>query len=87
MLVILDVFLILARDVDGSIDIDVRAQIFRKLFLFAPSTDCDSMETHVPRKLNTKMPEATDTLHGDQVSSAQARLTAISNGKSASVYL
>jgi hypothetical protein len=45
------------------------------------------MEAHVPRKLNTKMPEATDALHGDQVSSAQARLTAISNGKSASVYL
>jgi hypothetical protein len=73
--------------VDGSIDIDVRAQIFRKLFLLAPSTDCISMETHVPRKLNTKMPEATDALHGDQVSSAQARLTAVSNGKSASVYL
>jgi hypothetical protein len=28
--------------VDGSIDIDVRAQIFRKLFLFASSTDCDA---------------------------------------------
>jgi hypothetical protein len=37
----------------------VRAQILRKLSLFAPSTDCDSMEIHVPRKLNTKMPEAT----------------------------
>jgi hypothetical protein len=30
------------------------------------------MESHVPRKLDTKMAEATNALHGDQVSTAQA---------------
>jgi hypothetical protein len=58
--------------VDGGIDVDVRAQIFRKLFLLASTPDCDSMESHVPRKLDTKMPKATNALHRDQVSAAQA---------------
>ena len=33
---------------------------------------CDSMESHVPRKLDTKMPKATNALHRDQISAAQA---------------
>src|SRR4029077_18848695 len=57
--------------VDGSIDVDVRAQIFRKLFLLAPTPDGDSAETHVPRKLDTKMPKPANPLYGDQISSAQ----------------
>jgi len=52
------------RIVDRGIDVDVRAQIFRKLFLLASTPDCDSMESHVPRKLDTKMPKPTDALHG-----------------------
>ena len=58
--------------VDGSIDVDVRAQIFRKLFLVASTPDRDSTEPHVPRKLDTKMPKATNALHSDQISAAQA---------------
>jgi hypothetical protein len=30
------------------------------------------MESHVPGKLDTKMPKATNALHSDQISSAQA---------------
>jgi hypothetical protein len=30
------------------------------------------MESHVPRKLDTKMTKATNALHGDQISAAQA---------------
>jgi hypothetical protein len=30
------------------------------------------METHVPRKLDTKMPKAANALHSDQISAAQA---------------
>jgi hypothetical protein len=30
------------------------------------------MKAHVPRKLDTKMPKATNTLHSDQISSTQA---------------
>jgi hypothetical protein len=30
------------------------------------------MEPHVPRKLDTKMPKATNALHSDQISAAQA---------------
>jgi hypothetical protein len=33
------------------------------------------METHVPRKLDTKMPKATNPLHTDQISAAQAGVT------------
>jgi hypothetical protein len=50
----------------------VRAQVFRKLFLVASLPDCDSTESHVPRKLDAKMPKATNALHGDQISAAQA---------------
>jgi hypothetical protein len=32
------------------------------------------MESHVPRKLDTKMPKATNALHSDQISTAQARV-------------
>src|SRR5207247_589353 len=49
-----------------------RAQTFRQLFLLASTPDCDSMESHVPRKLDTKMPKATNALHGYQISAAQA---------------
>jgi hypothetical protein len=58
--------------VDGSIDVDVRAQIFRKLFLLASTPDCGGTESHVPGKLDTKMPKAPNTLHSDQISAAQA---------------
>jgi hypothetical protein len=58
--------------VDGSIDVDVRAQISRKFFLVASTSDGDSMESHVPRKLETKMPKAPNALHSDQISAAQA---------------
>jgi len=58
--------------VNGSVDVDVCAQIFRKLFLIASTPDCDSTESHVPRKLDTKMAKSTNALHGDQISAAQA---------------
>jgi hypothetical protein len=58
--------------VGGGIDVDVRTQVFRKLFLLAPTPDCDSAESHVPRKLDTQMPKATNALHGDQISPVQA---------------
>jgi hypothetical protein len=50
------------------------AQVFRKLFLVASLSDCDSTESHVPRKLHTKMPKATNALHSDQISAAQASI-------------
>src|SRR5580704_9959959 len=56
------------RIVDRGIDVDVRAQIFRKLFLVASAPDCDSMESHVPRKLDAKMPQAANALHRHQIS-------------------
>jgi hypothetical protein len=52
----------------GSIDVDVSAQIFRKLFLVASTSDCDSAKSHVPRKLDTKTPETPDTLYSDEIS-------------------
>src|SRR5262249_44175336 len=55
----------------GSIDVNVRAQIFRELFLLASTSDRDSTESHAPRKLDTKMPKATNALHGDQIPAAQ----------------
>jgi len=58
--------------VDGSLDVDVRAQIFRKLFLLASTPDCDSVESHVPRKLDTKMSKATNALDSDQITAPQA---------------
>src|SRR5882762_214132 len=58
--------------IDGSIDVDLRAQVFRKLFLVASLPDGDSAESHVPRKLDAKMPKATNALHRDQISAAQA---------------
>jgi hypothetical protein len=33
--------------------------------------DCDGTKSHVPRKLVSEMPEATNALHGDQISTAQ----------------
>src|SRR6202022_4425141 len=56
----------------GNIDVDVRTQIFRKLFLLAPTPDGDSTESHVPRKLDTEMTKATNALHSHQISTAQA---------------
>jgi hypothetical protein len=58
--------------VDGGVDLDVCAQIFRTLFLFASTPDGDSPESHVPRKLDTRMPKATNPRHGDQLATAQA---------------
>src|SRR3984893_11810504 len=58
--------------VNGSVDVDVCAQIFRKLFLIASTPDCDSTESHVPRKLDAKMAKSTHALHSDQISAAQA---------------
>src|SRR4029077_13299194 len=59
------------------------AQIFRKLFLLAPTPDCDSTESHVPRKLNTEMPKATNALHSDQISVAQAGIAKSVVGRNA----
>jgi len=50
----------------------VRAQIFRQLFFVASTADCDGTESHVPRKLHTKMPKAANALHSDEISGAQA---------------
>ena len=50
------------RNLGGSIDVDVRAKVFRKLFLVASTPDCDATESHVPRKLDTKMPKAANAL-------------------------
>src|SRR5262245_14369191 len=50
----------------------MRAQIFRKLFLVASTPDRDRTEPHLPRKLDTEMPEPTNALHSDQVSGPQA---------------
>src|SRR5713226_2351851 len=58
--------------IHGSIDVDVRAQVFRKLFLLASLPDCDGTESHVPGKLDAKVPKATNALHSDQISAAQA---------------
>src|SRR4029077_6883693 len=58
--------------VDGSIDVDVRAQIFRKLFLLPSTPDCDSTESHMPCELDPRMPKTTNALYGDQISAAQA---------------
>src|SRR6185369_8134440 len=63
--------------IDGSIDVNVRAQLFRKLFLLASSPDCDRTESHVPRKLDTEMPKPANALHSHQISAAQA---GIANG-------
>src|ERR1700691_4064886 len=48
------------------------AQVLCQSFLVASTPDCDRTESHVPRKLNTKMPQSSDALHGDQISAAQA---------------
>jgi hypothetical protein len=37
----------------------------------SPAPDCDGTKSHVPRKLDPEMPEATNALHGDQISTAQ----------------
>jgi hypothetical protein len=50
----------------------VRAQIFRKLLLLASAPDRGSTKSHVPRKLDTKMPKAANALHSDRISGAQA---------------
>src|SRR4029077_11636133 len=67
----------------ASIDVDLRAQISRKLFLLASTPDCDSMESHVPRKLDTKMPKATNALHRYQISAAQAGIAKSVVGRNA----
>ncbi len=58
--------------VAGRIDVDVRSEILRKLFLVAATTDCHGMESHVPRKLDAKMPQTTNALHGHKISATQA---------------
>jgi hypothetical protein len=58
--------------VDSSIDVDMCAQTFHKLFFIASTPDCDSMKSHMPRKLNAEMPKAANALHSDQISTAQA---------------
>jgi hypothetical protein len=50
----------------------VRTQVFRKLFLISSTPDCHRMESHVPGKLDAKMPEATNALHSYQISAAQS---------------
>jgi len=50
----------------------VRTQLFRKLFLVASAPNRDCAESHVTRKLDAKMSKAADTLHSDQVATAQA---------------
>jgi len=50
----------------------VRAQILRQLFFLASTTDGDSTESHVPRKLDTKIAKAANALHSHQVSTTQA---------------
>jgi len=47
-------------------DVDVCAHIFSQAFLVASTSDCDSAESHVPRKLDTKMPKAANALLGDR---------------------
>src|SRR5258708_28820958 len=56
----------------SCIDIDVRAQVFREPLLLASTPNGDSMESQVPRKLDTKMPQTTNALHSHQISAAQA---------------
>jgi hypothetical protein len=58
--------------IDGGIDVNVRAQILRQLFLLGSAPDRDSVESHFSRELDTKMPKAANALHSDQVSAAQA---------------
>src|SRR4029077_1828671 len=55
----------------GSIDVHVRAQVFRKSFLVGSTSDGDSPESQVPRKLDAKMPKAANALHSDEISPAQ----------------
>jgi hypothetical protein len=48
------------------------AQILRELRLLASASDGDSTKSHVAGKLDTKMSEAANSLHGDQITAAQA---------------
>ena len=50
----------------------MRAQFLCKFFLVSATADRDRAETHLPRKLDTKMSKATNALHSDQISAAQA---------------
>src|SRR5688500_5003563 len=61
----------------------MRTQIFGKLFLSASTSDGDSMESHVARKLNAKMPKATNALHRDQISAAQIGVAKSVEGRDA----
>src|SRR5712692_1345922 len=61
-----------SRILDGRIDVGVRAQLFRKVFLLQSPPDRDSPESHLTCELNPKMPKATNALHGDQIAAAQA---------------
>jgi len=55
----------------------VRPQLFRQLFLTASTSDCDSMEAHVPRKLDAQMSKTADALHREAgFKSKQCRLVA-----------
>jgi len=44
----------------------VCTHIFSQAFLVGSTSDCDSAESHVPRKLDTKMPKAANALLGDR---------------------
>jgi hypothetical protein len=52
----------------------MRAQIQCKLFLVSSTADRNRPESHVPCELNTKMPEATETLHRYQIAGAQTSI-------------
>jgi hypothetical protein len=47
-------------------------QLLRELRLLASASDCDSTESHVAGKLDTKMSETANSLDGDQITPAQA---------------
>src|SRR5437899_3056652 len=57
---------------DRGIDVYMCTQILRELLLPASASDCDSTESHVAGKLDTKMSETANSLHGDQITAAQA---------------
>jgi len=60
--------------VGGSIDVDVRAQIFRKLFLITSAPELRQCGTPCAVQTGPQVPKAANALHGDQISTAATRI-------------
>ena len=60
--------------IDRQIDVGIRAQFHRELFLVAAARERHCAETHGVGVLHTQMTQAAHAQHGDQVACACARL-------------